>query len=131
MFKRHLLIRMIKQAIRQHKPFVVLLNGDIGAGKTTFVSKILKKIVSAQITSPTFTIINQYSNNIFHIDLYRIKDEKELQNTDFYEIIHGDNVVFIEHPYNCVHASEYKNIKYGLSIDLWIDKKGKHHVKIG
>jgi tRNA threonylcarbamoyladenosine biosynthesis protein TsaE len=119
---------MIKQAIREHKPFVVLLHGELGSGKTTFVAKTLRKIMPrVRVTSPSFTIINSYAPTVFHVDLYRIKDEKELHNTDFFEILHGDNIVFIEHPYNCVRPSEYTNIKYGISIEFAV-VNGRHKI---
>jgi len=63
----------------------VLLNGDLGAGKTKFVQGILEHFgLENEISSPTFTIVNEYSNDditIYHFDLYRLKDINE-----FYQI---------------------------------------------
>ncbi|MCL2229074.1 MAG: tRNA (adenosine(37)-N6)-threonylcarbamoyltransferase complex ATPase subunit type 1 TsaE [Firmicutes bacterium] len=96
------------------RPRVVLLHGEMGAGKTTFVQGVLKLLgVKDAVTSPTFTIINQYEvgdQNFFHADLYRIKDQSELLNTDFFEILGGKNVFFVEWPYNNVDKKVYKNI---------------------
>jgi tRNA threonylcarbamoyladenosine biosynthesis protein TsaE len=57
-------------------------HGDMGAGKTTFISTVCKELgVTQGQSSPTFSIINEYhtqqNGKIFHIDLYRLKDEKE------------------------------------------------------
>jgi tRNA threonylcarbamoyl adenosine modification protein YjeE len=110
---------MLSHAVKHRKPFVVLLHGEMGAGKTTFVRDVLKKIVkNTTVTSPTFTIINQYAENIFHADLYRIKDKTELENTDFFEILYGDNVFFIEWAFNNVDKSIYKNIKFGMNVTI-------------
>jgi len=85
----------------------------MGAGKTTFVAKELKKY---PVTSPTFSIINQYAPNIFHADLYRIKNVSELYNTDFFDILYDDkNTFYIEWPYNNVPKEVYykcKNISH-------------------
>jgi len=73
----------------------------MGAGKTAYVKEVLAMhLPNVNVTSPTFTIINQYADNVFHADLYRIKDIRELGNTDFFEIMRGDNVFFIEWPFN-------------------------------
>ena len=55
---------------------IILLEGDLGAGKTTFTKYLLKNLgVDEHITSPTFTIMNQYESpnfDIYHIDMYRV-----------------------------------------------------------
>ncbi|MCL2587364.1 MAG: tRNA (adenosine(37)-N6)-threonylcarbamoyltransferase complex ATPase subunit type 1 TsaE [Firmicutes bacterium] len=70
---------------------VYLLTGEMGAGKTHFV-----KSMYSQATSPTFTIVNYYEPNIYHLDLYRIEEEEEYLHLGLEEILTGDNVVFIE-----------------------------------
>jgi tRNA threonylcarbamoyl adenosine modification protein YjeE len=97
----------------------------MGAGKTMFTQKVVRAILGDQVnvTSPTFTIINQYAPNIFHADLYRIKAQSELYNTDFFEILHGDNLFFIEWPYNNVDKAVYKDLKN--VVNVYIDEKHK------
>ncbi len=63
---------------------VIVLSGNLGAGKTKFVEGILMHYgMSEQISSPTFTIVNEYHNDkidIYHFDLYRLQDIYEFEN---------------------------------------------------
>lgn len=60
----------------------IALNGELGSGKTVFMSGFAEYFgIEDEISSPTFTIVNEYSNNIFHFDVYRIKDESEFMNS--------------------------------------------------
>ena len=81
---------------------VVLLRGELGSGKTTIVSSILKELgVTENITSPTFSIVNQYKisgKKINHFDLYRIKSELELDVIGFDEYFDDFSISFIEWP---------------------------------
>ena len=85
---------------------VVLLHGEIGAGKTTFIRYLINslekknKVKQGEITSPTFSILNEYeikNITIRHYDLFRIKDSNEIKNIGIYENIH-DFITFIEWP---------------------------------
>ena len=74
---------------------VLLLNGDLGAGKTAFSKGIAKAMgVEDIVTSPTFTILNEhYGNklNFYHFDFYRLEDESELKELGFDELIGNKN----------------------------------------
>ena len=63
---------------------VIVLSGELGAGKTKFVEGILEYFnLQDEISSPTFTIVNEYQNdeiNIYHFDLYRLSDIYEFEN---------------------------------------------------
>ena len=85
---------------------VVLLHGEIGAGKTTFIRYLINslekknKVKLGEITSPTFSILNEYeikNITIRHYDLFRIKDSNEIKNIGIYENI-NDFITFIEWP---------------------------------
>lgn len=83
---------------------VIVLNGDIGSGKTTFVQGFAKGLgVKEKITSPTFVIMKKFKihrmgfNNLFHLDCYRITKPKEILSLGFKEIISDNkNIVLIE-----------------------------------
>ncbi|MBZ4643148.1 MAG: tRNA threonylcarbamoyladenosine biosynthesis protein TsaE [Deferribacteres bacterium] len=79
---------------------VILLNGEMGAGKTTFTKYFAAAIgLKDQSASPTFTILNTYeSENIklLHFDLYRIDSLQELEQTGFFEYIEDEAFVIIE-----------------------------------
>ncbi len=79
---------------------VVALYGDLGAGKTTFVRGVARAIgISARdITSASFTIIAEYDSNpsFFHIDLYRLEKEEDIDGTGIWDCINKDSVAVIE-----------------------------------
>ncbi|MEJ5301449.1 MAG: tRNA (adenosine(37)-N6)-threonylcarbamoyltransferase complex ATPase subunit type 1 TsaE [Thermodesulforhabdaceae bacterium] len=82
---------------------VVALWGDLGSGKTTFTRGIAQALgipPSVPITSPTFTIINEYHGilKLYHIDLYRISGAADLETLTLREIIYGNGVSIIEWP---------------------------------
>ncbi|HHW48539.1 MAG TPA: tRNA (adenosine(37)-N6)-threonylcarbamoyltransferase complex ATPase subunit type 1 TsaE [Clostridiaceae bacterium] len=78
---------------------IICLIGDLGAGKTAFTGGIADALgITGYITSPTFTIINEYEGKIplYHFDVYRIADPEELYELGFDEYIDGDGIVVIE-----------------------------------
>ena len=83
-----------------HPGDVVVLSGDLGAGKTQFVQGVAAGLgISAQVTSPTFNILLEYYQGripLYHFDLYRLDDQDELEDTGYYDTIDADGVSFIE-----------------------------------
>jgi len=81
-----------------------LFVGDLGAGKTTFIKTFAKRLgVSVDVNSPTFSIINEYpidnaDRKVFHIDLYRLKNEKEAIDLGIEEYLYSDHYCIIEWP---------------------------------
>ncbi|MBU5310828.1 tRNA (adenosine(37)-N6)-threonylcarbamoyltransferase complex ATPase subunit type 1 TsaE [Tissierella carlieri] len=78
---------------------IVCLNGDLGAGKTTLTKSIgLGLGVTDYITSPTFTLINQYNGRlaVYHFDVYRLENVDELYDLGFDEYFYGKGVCIIE-----------------------------------
>lgn len=80
---------------------IILINGEMGAGKTTLIKQILERLnVVDNISSPTFSIINEYRTKgqdvIYHMDLYRINQIEELEGIGFFEYLESGNLCFIE-----------------------------------
>lgn len=78
---------------------VVLLIGNLGAGKTTMAKGIVKGLGAAQpeeVSSPTFTLIHEYGKNVYHIDLYRLDRLPELATLGLEEIFDREAIVLIE-----------------------------------
>lgn len=81
---------------------IVLLKGNLGAGKTTLAQLIGKALgVKEEMSSPTYTIVNEYiipGKKVFHFDLYRLKNDNELEGIGFSEYIDSGNICLIEWP---------------------------------
>jgi tRNA threonylcarbamoyladenosine biosynthesis protein TsaE len=83
-------------------PKLVLLRGDLGAGKTTLVKGIAHGFQAAaeeDVTSPTFTLIHEYhgpSATLYHIDLYRVDTPRELETLGLDDLIGDNSVLLIE-----------------------------------
>lgn len=94
-------VQLVLKQFKDKKIF--LLQGNLGAGKTTFVQAFCKELnCKEQVTSPTFSILNIYHDNeknpIYHFDLYRIKSLNELKEIGFEDYLYSDNYCFIEWP---------------------------------
>jgi tRNA threonylcarbamoyladenosine biosynthesis protein TsaE len=83
-------------------PSVVLLTGEMGAGKTTLMKALCKKLgAKDEVSSPTFSLVNEYktaSGKIYHFDLYRLKKASELPDMGFEEYLDSGQWCFIEWP---------------------------------
>lgn len=78
---------------------IICLIGDLGAGKTTFTKAFALGLeVDDYVTSPTFTIIQEYEGRIplYHFDVYRIEDLREMEDIGYEEYFYGDGVCVIE-----------------------------------
>jgi len=82
---------------------VFTFSGGLGAGKTTFIGALCKILgVKEVVSSPTFSIVQQYNtesgDNIYHIDLYRIKDEEEAINSGIEDCLLSGDICLVEWP---------------------------------
>ena len=81
---------------------ILLLEGDLGAGKTTFTQGLAEGLgVDAFVNSPTFVIINEYFSGhlpLYHMDLYRLEDEAQLYDLGVEEYFFGNGVSVVEWP---------------------------------
>jgi len=83
-------------------PKLVLLRGDLGAGKTTLVKGIAEAFQAAaaeDVTSPTFTLVHEYRGpgaSLYHIDLYRIDTPRQLETLGLDDLITSNSILLIE-----------------------------------
>ena len=82
---------------------VIAFRGEIGAGKTTFIQALCRELgVKADVTSPTFALINEYftpnGEPVYHFDLFRMDDPAELYDLGYEEYFYSGRRCFIEWP---------------------------------
>ena len=115
---------------------IYLFQGELGAGKTTLVRLLINNLYllnnlpkPASIASPTFPILITYdlnSSQIYHYDLYRIKNLKELEELDFFENL-NNNITFIEWPEMLISLPLNKK-HYLINLDIISETKRKINI---
>ena len=103
---------------------VITLTGDLGAGKTTFTQSLAKAMgVNEPVTSPTFTLMNQYDGNhlkLYHFDMYRIEDANDILEVGLTEYFgNSDAICVIE------WAENIKSVLPKNLIKVFINKLGE------
>ena len=101
---------------------IILISGDVGAGKTTLIKEYCKLIgVKENVNSPTYTLINQYKCNskiVVHIDLYRVNNLIEINELGLFDYLEN-NLVIIEWPEIILNQIDFN---YTLITIKYIDK---------
>ncbi len=111
-------------------PKVVLLRGDLGAGKTTLVKGIAEGFQAAQqddVTSPTFTLVHEYRGpkaNVYHIDLYRVDTPRELMTLGLDDLMDGDSVLLIE------WGDKFERFRRERDVEIAIVRTGENSRRI-
>ena len=115
---------------------IYLFQGELGAGKTTFVRLLINNLYllnnlpkPASIASPTFPILITYDLNslqIYHYDLYRIQNLKELEELDFFENL-NNNITFIEWPEMLISLPLNKK-HYLINLEMISETKRKINI---
>jgi tRNA threonylcarbamoyladenosine biosynthesis protein TsaE len=101
-------------------PKLVLLRGDLGAGKTTLVKGIAAAFKAAEeddVTSPTFTLIHEYrgpQTTVYHIDLYRIDTPRELETLGLDDLRTRESILLIEWGEKFPHLVRERDIEISL-----------------
>jgi tRNA threonylcarbamoyladenosine biosynthesis protein TsaE len=101
-------------------PKLVLLRGELGAGKTTLVKGIAEGFHAASeedVTSPTFTLVHEYrapAVNLYHIDLYRVDTARELETLGLDDLVAGDSVLLIEWGEKFPHLDRERDVEIAL-----------------
>lgn len=108
---------------------VILLNGPMGAGKTTLIKAICKELgVEDEVSSPTYSLVNEYhaSNGeiVFHFDLYRIDDESEALDMGIDEYLYSGSKCLIEWPEKISNLLPHDCV----TVDISVVENDRHFV---
>jgi tRNA threonylcarbamoyladenosine biosynthesis protein TsaE len=91
-----------KEILQSVNSRTILFYGEMGVGKTTLISEIVKELgYKHDVSSPTFSIVNEYEINdglVYHFDFFRIKNEEEVYDIGFEDYLGSDHWMFIEWP---------------------------------
>jgi tRNA threonylcarbamoyladenosine biosynthesis protein TsaE len=104
-------------------PKLVLLRGDLGAGKTTLVKGIAAAFEAAaeeDVTSPTFTLVHEYRGpraNLYHIDLYRVDTPRELETLGLDDLRSERSVLLIEWGEKFARLQRERDMEISLAPD--------------
>lgn len=104
---------------RLKAPVLVLLSGDLGAGKTTLAKGIVSGLGAGreeEVTSPTFTLVHTYHNHthVFHVDLYRVEDFHDLETLGLEDILAEPAVVLVEWPEKLTLRTDWPVVRVEL-----------------
>jgi len=111
-------------------PKMVLLRGDLGAGKTTLVKGIAAAFEAAaeeDVTSPTFTLVHEYRGphaNLYHIDLYRIDTPRELETLGLDDLRSENSVLLIE------WGEKFPRLQWDVEIALVREGENERRIKV-
>jgi tRNA threonylcarbamoyladenosine biosynthesis protein TsaE len=111
-------------------PKLVLLRGDLGAGKTTLVKGIARAFNAAEeedVTSPTFTLIHEYRGphvNVYHVDLYRVDTPRQLETLGLDDLVAENSVLLLE------WGEKFQRFVDERDIEIQIDHLGEDERRI-
>lgn len=115
-------------------PQLLLLRGELGTGKTTLVKGIAQALDAAEpdeVTSPTFTLIHEYdgtregkSVKLYHLDVYRLEGERQLETLGLDELLTPDSLVLVE------WGEKFKSIRKRATGEIAISSEGGDSRKI-
>jgi tRNA threonylcarbamoyladenosine biosynthesis protein TsaE len=110
-------------------PKLVLLRGDLGAGKTTLVKGIAAAFEAAaeeDVTSPTFTLVHEYRGpraNLYHIDLYRIDTPRELETLGLDDLRSDNSILLIEWGEKFLRLVQDRDLEISLERQSEMERK--------
>jgi len=104
---------------RLKPPVLILLSGDLGAGKTTLTKGIVSGLGAAaedQVTSPTFTLVHKYADGstVYHVDLYRVGGFQDLESLGLEDFLTEHAIVIIEWPENFTLRTDWPIVRIHL-----------------
>lgn len=98
---------------------LIVVNGNLGAGKTSFIKKLCELYNINNVTSPSFSIVNEYSGSqlVYHFDFYRIKNINELYDIGVQEYFSNDDAIsFVE--WGILYPEVLKTKNYEINIEI-------------
>ena len=119
-----------KLAPQLHPPKLVLLRGELGAGKTTLVKGIAEAFGAAseeEVTSPTFTLVHEYRSpkvNVYHIDLYRVDTARELETLGIDDLLDIKSVLLIE------WGEKFTRFREERDVEIALERAGENDRRI-
>ena len=111
-------------------PLIVLLCGDLGAGKTTLVKGMMEGFGAARaqdVTSPTFTLVHEYRAaraTLYHIDLYRVDSERELETLGLDDLLAPNSILLIE------WGEKFPRLRRNRSVEIALERVGETRRRI-
>jgi tRNA threonylcarbamoyladenosine biosynthesis protein TsaE len=117
-----------KLAAELSPPLIVLLRGDLGAGKTTLVKGIAEGFEAARaedVTSPTFTLVHEYRGpraTLYHIDLYRVDTQRELETLGLDDLLAPNCILLIE------WGEKFPRLQRDRNVEITLGQVGKDQV---
>ena len=116
------LCAIAKMILEKYNSKVFLFYGEMGVGKTSFIKKFCKELgVSDVVSSPTFSIVNQYSNVnddiIYHFDFYRTEKQDEVFDIGYEEYLFSSSYCFIEWPEKLEDLLPTNYLKINMKLD--------------
>jgi len=114
--------RIAKKIIANSNYKIILFYGVMGSGKTTLIKQLIKELgVEDVVTSPTFSLVNEYQNTtnelIYHFDFYRIENENEAFDIGFEDYIYSNCWCFIEWPENVENLLPLEAVKVFIEVN--------------
>lgn len=110
--------KFIEENYSENTPLLILLNGELGAGKTHITKGMAEALgISQVIKSPTYNYVNEYKfkdNKLYHMDAWKIQNKQDLEALGFYEWFKKGNVIVVEWPSVIMALDEelFENLKY-------------------
>ena len=120
--KEEELCDIAKVILEKYNSKIFLFYGEMGVGKTSFIKKFCKELkVSDIVSSPTFSIVNQYSNVndeiIYHFDFYRTEKKEEVFDIGYEEYLFSSSYCFIEWPEKIEDLLPTNYLKINMKLD--------------
>jgi len=111
-------------------PCVVVLTGELGAGKTTLIKGIAEGFLAAKqedVTSPTFTLVHEYRGpavTVYHVDLYRVDTPRELETLGLDDLLEPNSVILLE------WGEKFARFRLERDVEIRIERTGEDERRI-